>query len=442
MRLRDWSLRRWLLVIALIILLPLIGLRLHLKWRVHRAVAELREQGKPVNWADLNRLHNQPVPDEENAFVGLTNAYAKLSQPNVAERDLIPVVGTFIANLAAPLDLPENVQLATASYLERQREGLEEALAALRRPLYRNPRAYGQKGYDPNRHSQFKSLISLLHLQARYSMVTGNGREACRLIEAQLRFAEYQKDEPEIVTHLFRLAYINMAMINTELLLGIVDEPWPQLEQLKDVVKRAKSLQQYHPIIEGQRVTHLEAIHWRSERLLLKYEFDFENLLNSQTKGFAEVLMEDAQVMLYRMAGFGERDLLHLLNKSGTLEQAAGSVEALAAIASNGSPIPLRGLVPHYWVELVSQGQTKQLQKWVSTHARLRAADAALAVAQYRVQHEGRLPDSLDSLVPEFLEAMPVEPQSGKPFELIVTSDGYGIGRGTPVFSVKLKTHD
>ena len=58
---------------------------------------------------------------------------------------------------------------------------------------------------------------------------------------------------------------------------------------------------------------------------------------------------------------------------------------------------------------------------------------------RYRLQHDGKLPASLDELVPEFLEAVPVEPQSGKAFELIVTADGYGIGRGTPVFTVKVK---
>jgi hypothetical protein len=35
MKLRDWSLRRWALVIALIILLPLVAMRLHLRWRLN-----------------------------------------------------------------------------------------------------------------------------------------------------------------------------------------------------------------------------------------------------------------------------------------------------------------------------------------------------------------------------------------------------------------------
>jgi hypothetical protein len=84
--------------------------------------------------------------------------------------------------------------------------------------------------------------------------------------------------------------------------------------------------------------------------------------------------------------------------------------------------------------------QGKVLNKWQDGYSRLCAADAALAVAQYRLQHDGKLPVSLDELVPEFLEAVPVEPQSGQPFELIATPDGYGIGRGTAVFKVRLNT--
>jgi len=442
MKLRDWSLRRWALVIALIILLPLIGLRLHLKWRVHRAVAELRAAGKPVNWEDLNRLYHQPVPDAENAFVALTNAYAKLSRPEDAERELIPVVGYFIHSRSAPLNWPENVRLATEAYLERQQEGLAEALAALELPTYRYSAAYGQKGYDPDQLSRLKFLVSLLHLQAWHSMVTGNWPEACRSTEAQLRIVEYLTDEPQLMTQLIRLAYIAMAMINTELLLGVVDDAGPELTGLQATIRRAGQRWRFDHIVAGERVSYLEAIHWQSERLLLKYDFNFDldldDLLNAQTKSTGEIWLEDAQVLLYRMAGFGDRDLLQLLAASRELEAAAGSLEQLVAFSTGWNPPSLGGLIPHYWVELFLLPQGKVVNKWQDGYSRLRAADAALAVAQYRLQHDGKLPASLGELAPHVLEAVPIEPQSGQPFELIVTPDGYGIGRGTPVFNVKL----
>jgi hypothetical protein len=349
MKLRDWSHRRWALVIALIILVPLAGLRLHLKWRVHRAVAELRAAGKPVNWADLNRLYHQPVPDADNAFIALTNAYAKLSRPEDAERDLIPVVGRFRESRSAPLNWPENVRLATAAYLERQQEGMAEALAALELPTYRHSGSYGQEGYDPDQLSRLKFLVSLLHLQARHSMVTGNWPEACRSIEAQLRIVEYLTDEPQLMNQLIRLAYIAMAMINTEFLLSVVDDAGPELPRLQATIRHVGQQWRFDHIVAGERVSYLEAIHWQSERLLLQYDFNFDldldDLLNSQTKSTAEIWLEDAQVLLYRMTGFGDRDLLHLLAASRELEAAARSLEELTAFLSKGNQGPPAGLV-------------------------------------------------------------------------------------------------
>ena len=97
-----------------------------------------------------------------------------------------------------------------------------------------------------------------------------------------------------------------------------------------------------------------------------------------------------------------------------------------------------QGLRFGYWSKQFMMNNEKIISKNLEMHAKLRATYAALAVAQYRLQHGGQLPVSLDDLVPAFLEAVPVEPQSDKPFELIVTADGYGIGRGAPVFKVKL----
>jgi hypothetical protein len=423
MTFRDWSFRRWALVIALIILLPLVGLRLHLKWRVHRAVAELRAAGKPVNWADLNRLYHQPVPDAENAFIALTNAYAKLTYPEESEWGVMPVLGTWV-NRAAPLDWPENVQVAVSRFLETQREGLDEAVKAVTLPAFRLPGAFGEATRHPDTGAPLR-IRAYLELPARYSMVTRNWSEACRFIEAQLALARHLKDAPDFLTQVTHHVGFTMAANNIELFVAVADEPTPELARLQAVVHAASGEVSLDHWIAGQRVGALEGIHWRSEGIPLTYEFSFD----PPEKSAWESWLESALIILYRMAGFGDRDLLHLLKVSSDLEAASGSLEEVAAFLSSGKRGASSFLVPHYWPRM------KQLQKLVEAHARMRAADAALAVTQYRLQHGGQLPASLADLVPEFLEAVPIEPQSGQPFELLVTPDGYGIGRGTPVFN-------
>lgn len=80
----------------------------------------------------------------------------------------------------------------------------------------------------------------------------------------------------------------------------------------------------------------------------------------------------------------------------------------------------------------------KVFSKVIALKGHLRAVDTALAIAQYRLKHDGMLPGSLNELVPEFLDAVPIEPKSGKPFKLIKTADGFGIGVGAPVIKIHL----
>jgi hypothetical protein len=96
MKLREWSIRRWVLVVAMIIVLLFAGFRLHLKWQVWRALAELKEEGKPVSWEELNRSY-PPVADEENSYAAMTNAVNLMPFLDETERNLIPIAGEFLS---------------------------------------------------------------------------------------------------------------------------------------------------------------------------------------------------------------------------------------------------------------------------------------------------------------------------------------------------------
>ncbi|MDP7304534.1 MAG: hypothetical protein QGG09_15625, partial [Pirellulaceae bacterium] len=53
-----------------------------------------------------------------------------------------------------------------------------------------------------------------------------------------------------------------------------------------------------------------------------------------------------------------------------------------------------------------------------------RCIDAAIAIERFR-RREGRLPESLDELIPEFLEAVPMDPFDGQPIRYLVKKDAY-----------------
>jgi hypothetical protein len=54
-----------------------------------------------------------------------------------------------------------------------------------------------------------------------------------------------------------------------------------------------------------------------------------------------------------------------------------------------------------------------------------RAIVAALAIERFRLAHEGKLPATLDELVPDLLEAVPIDPCDGKPLRLAIIEEGY-----------------
>ena len=56
--------------------------------------------------------------------------------------------------------------------------------------------------------------------------------------------------------------------------------------------------------------------------------------------------------------------------------------------------------------------------------ARIRLADIALAAQRYRLAN-GRLPQSIEDLVPTFLPSIPLDPFDGKPLHFVPTDDGF-----------------
>ncbi len=58
--------------------------------------------------------------------------------------------------------------------------------------------------------------------------------------------------------------------------------------------------------------------------------------------------------------------------------------------------------------------------------ASLRTAVAALAIERHRQAHGG-LPESLDQLVPDYLDAVPTDPFTGDPMKYVKSADGYTV---------------
>jgi hypothetical protein len=61
----------------------------------------------------------------------------------------------------------------------------------------------------------------------------------------------------------------------------------------------------------------------------------------------------------------------------------------------------------------------------LETRARMEAAKTAIAIERYRLAHQGAVPPTLDALVPNFVEAIPVDPFDHQPLRFKRLERGY-----------------
>jgi hypothetical protein len=148
--------------------------------------------------------------------------------------------------------------------------------------------------------------------------------------------------------------------------------------------------------------------------------------------------------LISRIIGVVDSDLLLYLETMDQIIAKSRTIEGQVELQNNWNEYMaiVQNTRTRYVTELELESVPRLLKKYVQNHSRLTCANLALAVEQYRRANGFELPMSLGDLVPDFIESVPDEPYSGKPYELILGTNGYGIGRGSPEFSVTFPTNE
>ena len=382
MKLRDWSLRRWALMIAMIILLPLIGLRLHLKWRVHRAVAELRADGLPTTWEELESYFNV-TPDEKNAGPKLTNIFRLLPDRSSSQSSNLPVVG--LALTPSPGDAwPESMRAAARDYLASLQDGLSALYQALELPDCRYQRKFRPKvgEFTAPVWVYLRAATAKLSLECLFAIDQADWRRAARASEAQFRLADSLRAEPELIGLLVRNSLVTVAVDACQRLLGSEGAEPQILNSLQDTVRTMMSRTSLRQAILGERVAFLETIKPENELLQL-----IPNTKYGSHKW--SVAWEKFKVMLYWMSGLADQDVLwflaHLKKLETLLDGTLLDQQRIADAWVNFQP-DSAGMHFCFWSKAATGSFDKAIASHLRMHDRLRATYAALSVAQYRLE--------------------------------------------------------
>jgi hypothetical protein len=95
---------------------------------------------------------------------------------------------------------------------------------------------------------------------------------------------------------------------------------------------------------------------------------------------------------------------------------------------TNADSIPLQARRGYYIMSsLLLPAFSKAFVRDLEHSARLRVAQTAMAVERYQLANQGRLPATLATLVPKYLEAVPADPFDGEPLRFKTLPGGYVI---------------
>jgi hypothetical protein len=337
--------------------------------------------------------------DDENSAPVAEAAYQALPKdwpsPDLMRRldDLAPEARLEDADAVALRDELAKVQTAVA-----------EGSKLVERPNGRHPIAYAPVFHNTRdglvQHT--RGVVYLLRLDSILQAQDQDLNGALRSCRAQLNAARSVGDDPRWVSLLVRLAGVGMTVHGTQRVLAQGEPDADELLRMQRALEAEERFPRLLVALRGERAGMHEELQGLEAGEITLAEF-----------------AETAEAKKRQGLGFIDRDYvrshhaeilaLHTEAVRIAALQDHERAQPLAAFESRVSGTRL-GVLSFALPTLVSVLDRSARR----ADGQLRCLIAALAVERYRRQH-GRWPDGLQQLVPEFLAAVPLDPQDGEP---------------------------
>jgi hypothetical protein len=430
---------RWISV-GVIFVLVLVGIGMWIKvfhsGQVRTEIERLCAAGEPVTAGELAAMYATP-PEKEDAtqrwLEALVGTKLAVEQSAPATYNALPVVGE-----GPEIPLPGNPwpqQADVETFLAQHAEAvrlLHEA--AGRGGAARFPIEFEQGMNMLLFHvHELRSAARFFVLEAEVDAHRDSPEATAEAIGGIFATARAVENEPLIVSQLVRLAVDATAIHEIERLLPAVDFADADLKRWQEDLRRADYRTGMRRAMMAERVFGM-----------MVREDPASYGMNGAT-GVAARIWGSVDLAFYlqlmgRMVDAGKQPWPEAL-------QSAADVEAEVAVLND----------PRYALtKVMLPGISRSYSSAARTAALNRVCDVALAAELYRRRY-GKLPESLEALVPELLPAVPTDPFDGKAVRYVVSEDecliysvgadgkddgGQGDEQGKPdvVFRVRLET--
>jgi hypothetical protein len=371
-------------------------------------VARVRESGDPLTGAELEAFYK--IPQGEDDLTALyVRALASCKIDFDATRDL-PVVGTGSDEIPLPPEEWPQLEQAEA-YLAHFRAPLDNLCAAseqqgsVRYPInLRDPTSMQHQHV-----MQIRDAHRLLELRWPCQVHRGDYIGATNTLIAMQRLPNTLRREPSDTAQLVRAALVGVAQAQMTHAISQPDFPSEELKRLQDGLHEN----------DWQQACFLSALSSRS----ITYDLMQRPFEERQAAASPQIQVPSSFVLATSRPG----DAAGVLRiHSDYVDAVRGSLPTFAAAyqtaESSGNAWALNRFGPmnpqaFTWTTnniALSYLGSNTPRPFLRAAANERAAIAILAIERYR-RERGKLPDTLDDLVPDYLAAVPEDPCNGYP---------------------------
>jgi hypothetical protein len=400
--------RRWRWVWTVLVLVAgFVGADQVYRLILHRKVtAQLRafqEKGYPLSGVELGKSVS-PLPDAENGALRIIEACDSLVLlPDSFNPDQLPRRGE---------ELGPAERDGLREVLTNNSPVLEAIHSAVQFKQSRFPIDYEQGAGAHLPHlAKIKAFSRLLQAQAYLYSEEGQPDHAVKAITDGVLLARSLEQEPIFISQWIRMACLAMQCTSLERLLNQHALSPGQLAVLAEAFEGAA------------KESHAAyATGFRGEICLAAFCFTSppdQSLALLQPEGSGWAAIFKATFPVYAWAGLRERDFLFYLQTMREITLAAKSPcpESVIRAKKIGREIQQCVAAPRFRFisGMMLPILAGSLDPAAELEARLRCAQAALAIEQYRHKHAQALPGSLTQLVPAILPTVPSDAMDGAP---------------------------
>ncbi len=325
----------------------------------------------------------------------------------------IPILGDAeLPEIGTPL--PESMARAIKKYLQGNRECLALLHDAGGIEHCRFDR--DERGQVPS--WEIKRCTQLLVLDALYQAQRGDSDAAVTAITDTLRLCESLSDEPDLIGHTRRTAGIAFSLSGIERILNVTSVTQRQLKALDEACARAAASLDIARAMNVERCIIIES--WTNPRITTEKQA-LVNILGATDKALLFSLDHMAEcIEAVRLPTFQRLARMDEINQE--LEDMEARVDEMAEQPEGLSledPSVVEALIA---LTLPSVRRSVELDLFC--RADLCTTRTALAVERYRLATNTR-PETLQTLVPEYLDSVPPDPFDGESIRYRRTQSGY-----------------